>query len=53
MTALLDIGQLAKRFDVGGKRLLHAVDEVSSRSPGARRSAWSASRVAASQPWCA
>ena len=29
MTALLDIGQLAKRFDVGGKRLLHAVDEVS------------------------
>src|SRR5260221_6438526 len=29
MTALLDIGQLAKRFDIGGKRLLHAVDEVS------------------------
>ena len=29
MTALLDIGELAKRFDVGGKRLLYAVDEVS------------------------
>lgn len=29
MTGLLEIGQLAKRFDVGGKRLLHAVDEVS------------------------
>ena len=29
MTALLDIAELAKRFDVGGKRLLHAVDEVS------------------------
>ncbi len=29
MTGLLDIGQLAKRFDVGGKRLLYAVDEVS------------------------
>ncbi len=28
-TALLEIGQLAKRFDIGGKRLLHAVDEVS------------------------
>jgi peptide/nickel transport system ATP-binding protein len=27
--ALLDIGDLAKRFDVGGKRLLFAVDEVS------------------------
>ena len=27
--ALLDIGELAKRFDVGGKRLLYAVDEVS------------------------
>jgi len=29
MTALLDIAELAKRFDVGSKRLLHAVDEVS------------------------
>ncbi len=29
MTELLEIGQLAKRFDIGGKRLLHAVDEVS------------------------
>jgi oligopeptide/dipeptide ABC transporter ATP-binding protein len=29
MSALLDIAELAKRFDVGGKRLLHAVDEVS------------------------
>jgi ABC-type glutathione transport system ATPase component len=29
MSALLDIGALAKRFDVGGKRLLFAVDEVS------------------------
>jgi oligopeptide/dipeptide ABC transporter ATP-binding protein len=29
MTALLEIGGLAKRFEVGGKRLLHAVDEVS------------------------
>ncbi len=29
MTALLDIAELAKRFDVGGKRLLYAVDEVS------------------------
>jgi oligopeptide/dipeptide ABC transporter ATP-binding protein len=29
MTALLDIAELVKRFDVGGKRLLHAVDEVS------------------------
>lgn len=29
MTGLLEIGQLAKRFDVGGKRMLHAVDEVS------------------------
>jgi oligopeptide/dipeptide ABC transporter ATP-binding protein len=29
VTGLLDIGQLAKRFDVGGKRLLYAVDEVS------------------------
>ena len=29
MSALLDIGALAKRFDVGGKRLLYAVDEVS------------------------
>jgi oligopeptide/dipeptide ABC transporter ATP-binding protein len=29
VSALLDIGGLAKRFDVGGKRLLHAVDEVS------------------------
>ena len=28
MTALLDIAELAKRFDVGHKRLLHAVDEV-------------------------
>ena len=28
MTALLDIAELAKRFDVGNKRLLHAVDEV-------------------------
>jgi len=27
--ALLDIAELAKRFDVGGKRLLYAVDEVS------------------------
>jgi oligopeptide/dipeptide ABC transporter ATP-binding protein len=29
VSGLLEIGQLAKRFDVGGKRLLHAVDEVS------------------------
>ncbi|WP_422002064.1 ABC transporter ATP-binding protein [Reyranella sp.] len=29
MTALLDIAELAKRFDVGSKRLLYAVDEVS------------------------
>lgn len=29
MSALLDIAELAKRFDVGKKRLLHAVDEVS------------------------
>jgi peptide/nickel transport system ATP-binding protein len=29
VSALLDIGALAKRFDVGGKRLLFAVDEVS------------------------
>jgi oligopeptide/dipeptide ABC transporter ATP-binding protein len=29
VTALLEIGGLAKRFEVGGKRLLHAVDEVS------------------------
>ena len=29
MNALLDIAELAKRFDVGGKRLLYAVDEVS------------------------
>ena len=29
MTALLDIAELAKRFEVGHKRLLHAVDEVS------------------------
>jgi oligopeptide/dipeptide ABC transporter ATP-binding protein len=29
VSALLDIAELAKRFDVGGKRLLHAVDEVS------------------------
>jgi oligopeptide/dipeptide ABC transporter ATP-binding protein len=29
VSALLDIGELAKRFGVGGKRLLHAVDEVS------------------------
>jgi len=29
MTALLDIGQLVKRFEVGGGRRLHAVDEVS------------------------
>lgn len=29
MTGLLEIGQLAKRFDVGGKHMLHAVDEVS------------------------
>jgi oligopeptide/dipeptide ABC transporter ATP-binding protein len=29
MSALLDIAELAKRFEVGGKRLLHAVDEVS------------------------
>jgi oligopeptide/dipeptide ABC transporter ATP-binding protein len=29
MSALLDIAELAKRFDVGGKRLLYAVDEVS------------------------
>jgi oligopeptide/dipeptide ABC transporter ATP-binding protein len=28
MTAILDIAELAKRFDVGNKRLLHAVDEV-------------------------
>jgi len=28
VTALLDIAELAKRFDVGNKRLLHAVDEV-------------------------
>jgi oligopeptide/dipeptide ABC transporter ATP-binding protein len=28
MSALLDIAELAKRFDVGAKRLLHAVDEV-------------------------
>ena len=28
MNALLDIAELAKRFGVGGKRLLHAVDEV-------------------------
>ena len=28
MTALLDIAELAKRFDVGNKRQLHAVDEV-------------------------
>jgi oligopeptide/dipeptide ABC transporter ATP-binding protein len=29
VSALLDIGALVKRFDVGGKRLLYAVDEVS------------------------
>ncbi|MCX7365547.1 MAG: ABC transporter ATP-binding protein [Alphaproteobacteria bacterium] len=29
MNALLDIAGLAKRFDIGGKRLLHAVDHVS------------------------
>jgi oligopeptide/dipeptide ABC transporter ATP-binding protein len=29
MSALLDVAELAKRFEVGGKRLLHAVDEVS------------------------
>jgi oligopeptide/dipeptide ABC transporter ATP-binding protein len=29
VTALLEIGDLAKRFDVGNKRLLHAVDNVS------------------------
>jgi oligopeptide/dipeptide ABC transporter ATP-binding protein len=29
VTALLEIGGLAKRFEVGAKRLLHAVDEVS------------------------
>ena len=29
MSALLDIAGLAKRFDIGGKRLLHAVDNVS------------------------
>jgi oligopeptide/dipeptide ABC transporter ATP-binding protein len=29
VSALLEIGALAKRFEVGGKRLLHAVDEVS------------------------
>jgi oligopeptide/dipeptide ABC transporter ATP-binding protein len=29
VTALLEIGDLAKRFDVGGKRRLHAVDQVS------------------------
>jgi len=29
MTALLDIAELVKRFDVGNKRQLHAVDEVS------------------------
>jgi oligopeptide/dipeptide ABC transporter ATP-binding protein len=29
VSALLDIAELAKRFDVGSKRLLHAVDEVS------------------------
>jgi oligopeptide/dipeptide ABC transporter ATP-binding protein len=28
VTPLLDIAELAKRFDVGNKRLLHAVDEV-------------------------
>src|SRR5258708_3591505 len=28
-TAILDIAELVKRFDVGGKRLLHAVDDVS------------------------
>ncbi len=28
MSALLDIAELVKRFNVGGKRLLHAVDEV-------------------------
>ncbi|MCW5736829.1 MAG: ABC transporter ATP-binding protein [Enhydrobacter sp.] len=28
MTGLLEISQLAKRFEVGGKRLLYAVDEV-------------------------
>jgi peptide/nickel transport system ATP-binding protein len=28
-TPILDIAELAKRFDVGGKRLLYAVDEVS------------------------
>ena len=28
MSALLDIAELAKRFEVGGKRQLHAVDEV-------------------------
>jgi oligopeptide/dipeptide ABC transporter ATP-binding protein len=29
MEALLDVDTLAKRFEVGGKRLLHAVDDVS------------------------
>ena len=29
MTALLEIGDLAKRFELGNKRLLHAVDTVS------------------------
>ena len=29
MSGLLEIGRLAKRFDVGGKRSLYAVDEVS------------------------
>jgi oligopeptide/dipeptide ABC transporter ATP-binding protein len=29
MSALLDIAELVKRFDVGNKRKLHAVDEVS------------------------
>jgi oligopeptide/dipeptide ABC transporter ATP-binding protein len=28
VSALLDIAELVKRFNVGGKRLLHAVDEV-------------------------
>jgi peptide/nickel transport system ATP-binding protein len=29
VSALLDVAELAKRFEVAGKRLLHAVDEVS------------------------
>ena len=37
MSALLDIGALAKRFDVGGKRLLFAVDEVSFTIGAAQR----------------